>query len=113
MSSEPDVVSFPGPGGSTSVRTGAPTVGLRNGLLPPGRPQDDPGLMVAPGENGLRMCERGWWGMPDGLPGVPRGWLGLYAGGVNGGRKLKGGMEGVIGGRPWGVVWCDCCSEMR
>jgi hypothetical protein len=83
--------------------TGAPTAGLMNGLTPPpGRPQNAPGLIATPGENVLRTWAACIWGVLtlcilfDGDPGCP--W------GEGCGRKLNGGIDGVIGGRPCGVM---------
>lgn len=78
--------------------TGAPTAGLINGFAPPpGRPQNAPGLIAVPGEKGVITC----MGAADTAVGV------MFCAGLCGegcGRKVKGGMEGVIGGRPCGVI---------
>jgi len=76
-----------------------------NGLTPPpGRPQNAPGLIATPGENVLRTCAAWMGGVLRFcmLFDVATGW----ACGEGCGRKLKGGMDGVIGGSPCGVIRC-------
>ena len=102
-----------------------------NGFAPlPGRPQNAPGDIAVPGENGVKgaMTCRMWSYIPaagapapggrfasPAISAVP-GAAGEGRPGEGWGRKVKEGMEGVIGGRPCGVIigmpmpiigWCS------